>query len=393
MRIVVLLPTYNEAGSIGSHDMRVLVVDDSSPDGTADIVRKKINQYPGKIHLLLGKKKGLGMAFARGAKYAIKKMKADAIVEMDADFQHDPQDVKRLVAEFDRGYDYVIGSRYIKGGLLPAEWERRRKFLSWAGNIFARLLLLLPNIHDVTSGFKLIRVKGFLDRFDFRKLLSFDYAYKIQVLYEMVKDRRAKVKEIPIQFHLRKQGLSKMDARNILDTLRVVILLALQSRFFKFMVVGTIGFVINAMFLEIFSRLRLFTFIASLFSGLSDTKLAFFSHPSAWAAAASAEVAIISNFTLHNTWTFVKEKITTPARILRKFLQFNITSFGAIVIQFVVVGSAVLIFGDTAITRQLSLVVAVAFFVVPYNYTMYNVVIWKRWYVPWLPFLYTKKSK
>jgi len=216
MRIVVIIPTYNEAENIGrmldalikeefpkieKHEMRILVVDDNSLDGTAEIVREKMRRFKG-IELLTGQKEGLGAAYARGMKYAITKMKADAVVEMDADFQHDPKDVKRLVAAYDAGYDYVIGSRYIKGGSIPKEWAIYRKFISWAGNLFARVVLLFLKTHDVTSGFKLTRVKGFLDKVDLDNLISKSYAYKIHILFEVVKNRGAKVKEVPMSARL-----------------------------------------------------------------------------------------------------------------------------------------------------------------------------------------------
>lgn len=378
MNIVVIIPTYNEAENIGrmidvlvgeefpkikNHKMHLLVVDDNSPDGTAEIVKKKQGQYK-NIHLLSGEKEGLGIAYARGMRYAMEKLKADAVIEMDADFQHDPRDVKRLVAEFDEGYDYVIGSRYIKGGSIPQQWELYRKFLSWGGNMFARFVLLLLRIHDVTSGFKLTRVKGFLDKVDLDSLLSASYAYKIHLLYEIVKNRGAKAKEVPIKFHFRERGSSKIESEDVRESFKVVILLVLRSRFFKFAVVGFIGYLVNALGLEVFFRLGFSPGIA---------------------AAIGAEFAIISNFTLNNLWTFREVKITRPLQILWKFFHFNLTSAGAIVIQGVVVGVGTAIFG--AEWRQLILPIAVVFFVIPYNYTMYNVFIWKTWKVPGLAWL------
>lgn len=375
-----------EFPKIKSHEMKILVVDDNSPDGTADVVRRhmKKSKY---VELLQGAKQGLGMAFARGMKYAINKMHADAVIEMDADFQHDPKDVKRLIEEFDNGYDYVIGSRYIKGGSIPKQWEAYRKFLSWAGNMFARVVLLFFTIHDVTSGFKLTRVKGFLDRVDLDNLLSKSYAYKIHILYEVVKEQNARVKEVPIKFHFREKGSSKIENEDIKESLRVVILLFLRSRFFKFAVVGLIGFSINAVGLEFFRRFHFSEGIALNFSHLEGTKLNLFSEPSAWAAAAAGEVAIVSNFTLNNFWTFSSNKITYIPRILWKFLQFNLTSAGAILVQFAIVGTAVGLFGDKTLVRQIGLIIAVAFFIVPYNYAMYNIFIWKRWKIPGLKWM------
>jgi len=134
MQVVVIIPTYNESGNIGSlidvlqtvfaeipHDMRILVVDDNSPDGTAAVVQEAGRKH-GNVQLLTGEKRGLGAAYVRGIRYALDQLSAEAIVQMDADFSHSPQDVPRLVAELDRGYDFVIGSRWLKGGKIPTEY-------------------------------------------------------------------------------------------------------------------------------------------------------------------------------------------------------------------------------------------------------------------------------
>ena len=150
MRIVVILPTYNEKENIGlmisalqdqfakiRHDMNILVVDDNSPDGTADIVRAESKKAP-NIFLITGRKQGLGSAYIRGMKHAINELRADAVMEMDADFSHKPEDVPRLVAALDEGADFVIESRYAPGGKIPDEWGFLRRINSEWGNVFAR---------------------------------------------------------------------------------------------------------------------------------------------------------------------------------------------------------------------------------------------------------------
>lgn len=238
-KITIIIPTYNEGASIGrlidvlerefdmipAHLMSILIVDGNSPDGTAGIVRELIKKYK-NLHLLVEKeKRGLGAAYVNGMKYAINQLGADGFIEFDGDFQHDPADIKRLVAEFDNGYDYVIGSRYVSGGSIPEEWAWYRKSLSRFGSLFARYALHLPT-KDNTSGFKLTRVKGFSDKLSLSEdvLLSKSYAYKIQLLYEMLK-AGAKAKEVPIRFLERQGGNSKSSIRDILESLRVVIIL------------------------------------------------------------------------------------------------------------------------------------------------------------------------
>jgi dolichol-phosphate mannosyltransferase len=154
--------------------------------------------------------------------HAMKEFHADFVMEFDADFQHPPTDIPRMIGTVDGGdVDYVIGSRFIPGGSIPPEWGLHRKFLSVVGNWVARICLFLPSIHDVTSGFKLTRTRGFLDRFDFSALLSRRFAYKVHLLYFMVK-MGARVKEVPFHFCPRDAGESKIMNNEMIETLRVI---------------------------------------------------------------------------------------------------------------------------------------------------------------------------
>ena len=233
--IVVAMPTYNEAQNIGKmidvllgtefpkvkgHKMVLLVIDDKSPDGTGRVVREKMKKYK-DLYLLEEEKQGLGAAYIRGFNFAMDKLKADGIMEMDADFQHDPTDVKRFVAEFNKGYDYIVGARFIPGGSIPKDWGIKRVILSVGGNLCFRVTLWLWDIHDFTTGFRLARVKGFLDQLDFEKIFSKSYAYKVRLLYE-ARHRHMKIKEIPINFVSREKGWSKMDSEDFFESLKVI---------------------------------------------------------------------------------------------------------------------------------------------------------------------------
>src|SRR5688572_16243630 len=143
-KVVVIIPTYNEKDNtqnmidtlarifaeIKNHQMNLLYVDGNSPDGTAEVVKKNQQRYKW-LHLLVEtKKEGLGMAYAKGMQHAMNKLDADYLMEFDGDFQHKPADIPRLVEQIDNGYDFIVGSRYIKGGSIPKEWGFKRQFLS-----------------------------------------------------------------------------------------------------------------------------------------------------------------------------------------------------------------------------------------------------------------------
>lgn len=370
--IVKMIPVLfeEEFPKIKNAQMHLLVVNDlpsdgSPDDGTGEIVRKAMKKYK-NLHILEDKKQGLGWAYIRGMKYAVDKLSADAVIEMDADFQHPPRFIKPMVDAYLAGADYVIGSRYIPGGSVPREWALSRKAVSFLGNLFIRLVLLKPFLHDLTTGFRLTKVRGVLDRINLDNLMEpTRFAYKVDLLYQSVKNAQ-KVVEIPLEFAPRVEEKSKFDVKEMVSTFKVAIVLGIKDkiRFIKFATVGFIGYIINALGLEFFYRI-----------GATP----------AVAAGMGAELAIISNFTLNNLWTFKEEKITQLGRLVRKFFQFNLTSIGAIVIQAVVVGLGTRLFGEEV--RQIMLIVAIGFFVIPYNYAAYNILIWKTWKIPGLSWL------
>ncbi len=370
-KVVIVIPTYNERDNtekmievlaeelpkIKNHEMHVLYVDDTSPDKTYEVVREKAKKYPW-LHLLLNaEKKGLGAAYAKGFKFAINELKADYVMEFDADFQHRPDEIKKLIAKIDEGYEYIIGSRYIPGGSIPAEWGFKRKFLSVVGNLVARFGLLLFKVHDLTTGFKLTK-SDILQKIDLDHLYSNSFAYKIQILGQAIQGG-AKWVEVPINFMTRTKGESKIIKNEIMESLKVIFLVQLHNpkmrRFFKFGTVGFIGYLVNASALALFTRLK-------------------FPGPAAWGL--SVELAIISNFTLNNIWTFKEQKITGLKNIVLKFLQFNLTSAGALIIQTVAGSISDIVFGVHA--RQLVLPFIIVFMVLPYNYLMYTLVIWRK---------------
>lgn len=228
MNIVIILPTYNERDNIRllipalfrqceriRHEMHLLVVDDNSPDGTADQVRTLMVDYQ-RLHLFTGKKQGLGAAYIRGMHYALHELQADAVMEMDADFSHLPADVPRLLAALEDGADFVIGSRYVKGGKIPENWGWLRKTISRWGNILARYLVGLHPVKDCTAGFRAIR-GALLRKIDFHTLTSVQgYAFQIALLYQALLNQAA-IKEIPVDFVDRVRGATKLGLSDIIE--------------------------------------------------------------------------------------------------------------------------------------------------------------------------------
>ncbi len=368
-KVVIVMPVWNEAENIKemievllktefpkiTGDMHLLIVDNHSTDGTDKVVEMASKKNK-NVHLIQQKNKGLGWAYVTGIQYAIEKLKADAILEMDGDFQHPPRFVKPMVEAYLNGADYVIGSRYIKGGSVPMQWATSRKAISFFGNLFIRLCLVNFKIHDLTTGFRLSKVKGVLDKIDLENLMELNrFAYKVDLLYQSLKNSQKTV-EVPLAFASRTKEKSKFNYKEMISTFKVAIILGIKDKqkFVKFAIVGGTGFIINFITLRIFRKVFGIEIIA-------------------WAL--STELAIVSNFTLNNIWTFRSEKIEGITKLGLKFLQFNLTSAGALIIQSIAGPIGVGIVG--AKYDFLVLGVVVAFIVLPYNYFMYNRFIWK----------------
>ncbi len=217
MTVLVVVPTYNEISNIGITVSRVmaqpidglhmLVVDDSSPDGTAEIVRRLQTRHA-NLHLIVREgTRGLGRAYVRGFEFALQQG-FDLIFEMDADGSHNPDDLPRFLELMDR-YDLVIGSRYVEGGGI-SDWPMGRMLLSRGANLYARAVTTLP-IHDCTSGFKCYR-RAVLEAFDLSAISANGYAFQIEVHF-LAHRCGFRISEIPIVFTDREEGSSKMNLR------------------------------------------------------------------------------------------------------------------------------------------------------------------------------------
>lgn len=234
MKTIVVIPTYNESENIipmldAIHatlpEIHILVVDDNSPDGTADLVlgRMKVDE---RIHILQRPgKNGLGTAYCEGFALAI----ADGfeiICQMDADFSHNPEDLRRLIAELEH-YDVVIGSRYISG-VNVVNWSISRLLLSYFANVYTRVITRMP-INDATGGFKAFRA-DVLRRIDLKRIRSNGYAFQIEMNFRAWR-LGARMKEISIIFVDRMNGVSKMSKNIVYEAAWLVWKLKIGSLF------------------------------------------------------------------------------------------------------------------------------------------------------------------
>lgn len=386
---VIVIPTYNEAKNIGrmidylntktfpsldqKWDMKILVVDGNSPDGTGKIVTEKSKIYSNTVLYTETSKDGLGAAYLKGFKYAMETLKADVVFEFDSDFQHPPEMIAPMLAEIDNGYDYVIGSRKVAGGSNPVGWGFKRVFFSEAGGLTARIILFFPfknffKVTDPTTGLKATRVKGYLDHLNlnFDHLYTKVFAYKMQLLFETLK-LGAKYKEVPLKFAVRTEGESKIESNAVVDGIRVCILTRwhddFTQKFLKFGIVGGFGFVVNTLGAKIFKSMLITPDSnISLLNGISN--------------AMAAELAIISNFIWNNLWTFAAEKITSLNQLLSKFITFNLSSVvTGIIIPSIIISLMTLAFGDHLFIFQ---IIAIFGLTIPLNWFVYNKFIWKK---------------
>ena len=293
-RVCFVIPTYNEALNIssllarltqlyGGTDVAFLVVDDESPDGTARLVREFASGTDGRVCLLEGKRRGLGDAYVRGITHAMDVLGADVVVQMDADFSHDPADAGRLLERVADGADVAIGSRYVAGGSLDERWNLRRRLLSRWGNRLARWIGGLRGFSDCTAGFKAIRTEK-LREAGLRDIRARGYVFQVELLHRLI-SCGARVVEEPIHFRDRERGETKLGVASMLEFLLNILWIRLRSHltFIKFCVTGLCGVIVNLGSFYLLLELGIHKFVASPVAILAS---------------------IFSNFMMNNYWTF-----------------------------------------------------------------------------------------
>lgn len=384
MRVVNIIPTYNEKENIGlmlealakiaqvnpKYQFATLVVDDDSPDGTGEIVKKYIKK-DSSVHLITGPKKGLGYALIRGYQYAMEKMGADVIIPNDCDFSFDPKRIPDLLAKINEGYDVVVASRHVgKGG--TEGWSFFRKLNHWVSNVFfATYVAGIKEVKDHNGNFKAIRVKGVLDQVPLAEMLRGErvkgFGFQAYILYELSKHTK-KFTEVPVVFKFRVRGETKIGGkylksylRDIFEYIKLSLLIRVDrsQTFIKFAVVGTIGLLLQTM------TYYFLAFIADLVRPSTATII-------------GGQLAIVSNYLLNNLWTFKERKITLPVKFLIKFFQFWLTSNFAVWVWqggTVRLGEALVPKGSPLI--HLFFILGLVITII-WNYTIYNKYIWRE---------------
>jgi len=234
---LIIIPTYNEAGTITDlikeifktyFEVDILVVDDSSPDGTGDII-EALSMSDCRVKCLHRREKqGIGPAYIDGFKWAIEK-NYEYIMQMDADFSHDPGYVPRLF-ELAKDYDVVIGSRYVRGGGVK-DWGIIRKIVSRCGSLYARVILGIP-VNDLTGGFKCFK-RDVLKNIGLDKIITRGYAFQIETTYRAYK-KGARIREFPIIFTDRRVGGTKMTGEIFFEAVSAVLKLKVKSKSIKY---------------------------------------------------------------------------------------------------------------------------------------------------------------
>lgn len=393
MRLVVNIPTYNEEENIEeaikrvlaegknfkNYDLHVVVSDSHSPDKTGQIVKEIARKNP-KVHYLDVKERGLGVGIIKGHRFAIDKLKADILAQMDGDLSHDPASLPGMVNYIEQGYDLVSGSRLIKGGKNLLGWHRR--LFSKGSALYCKIAWGTFGISEYTNSYRVFTRKLF-EKINLNKIPWHAQTYIIQptFLYAAL-EAGAKIKEVPIIFIDRKGGYSKAKIVSYtLDVLKFGFLVRLKNSitFIKFLIVGSFSYFINAITLALLYRGQIYSLkvlpqpiLNALPTVENAPKLLFLSVDRLFIASLiSIELSIIFNFIAHENWTFKDRSHKGPMYL--RLLKFNITSISSPIIQlfFIILFAHYLLLNE-----QIGLAVGVIFglFI---NYTINILWIWK----------------
>ncbi len=350
-KVVVVAPTYNEKNSIEKltrlvldqngklpgFDIHVLVVDSHSPDGTGEIVQRLVKEN-NKVHFLDIHERGLGRAIIKGYEYAMEELKADVLMQIDADLQHDPNEIPLFLQKIEEGYEYIQGSRYVKGG--ENNISITRQIFSFGASFACRLLTGIWKIRDFTPSYKAY-TRQLYERIDKSHIPWQGTTFLIQPAAVVEAFRAgAKTCEVPIKFQNRRADKSKNEVANyVIDILGyglevrlsnwgiklpVLFWVRRSKTFIKFGMVGLIGTFVDFAIYKIL--IRNIGFVPP------NAKLV------------STIIAIQTNFTLNNGWTFRNRK--TKNKLWQRLFLYNLVSSGGIFISYGIVYSLHGLYGD-----------------------------------------------
>ncbi len=347
--LTIVVPTYNERENLdellsridnalsGVAEYEVVIVDDNSPDGTAERARELSSKYNVKVIVRLTKK-GLSSAVLEGFRIS----EGDIVAVMDADLQHPPELLREMINKIEDGCDIVIASRYVKGGSVEG-WSLLRKMVSKGAILIARILLpKVRRIKDPVSGYFMLK-RHVLEQAEDMNPKGFKILMEI-----LVKGRYSKVCEIPYTFGLRRRGTSKLGTREILNYL--IHVLNLSPSIVRFALVGAIGTIVN---LGILAAMRYGAHIAHEIS-----------------SAIAIELSVISNFILNDIWTFRRSR---RSGFVQSVLRYHLSNLAGILTQY---GTSVALFrflSLESLTAQF-IGIIVGFFV---NYFLSKSLVWR----------------
>ncbi len=366
-KVVIIIPTYNEAAviqetltavfnatqSIPNADIHVLVFDSSSTDDTQRFVTD-FAAHNDKLHLKTElKKSGLGSAYMQAMRYALTELSADIVFEFDADLSHQPEYIAPMLEKIKTG-DVVVGSRYVPGGSIPANWGWHRKVLSMLGNWVARILLTMA-YKDFTSGFRATRRHALQAALP-EAFLSNQYAYKLQLLWLLHKTK-SKIYEHPIEFIDREKGVSKLPANSVVDALRVVFTLRYYElkRYLKMCLVGLSG--MSVQFL-------VYNLCRQYLPPFSSMQIA-------------VTMAIVNNFILNNHFTFKQRQHTSQYNKAKSMTIFLAYSLAYIYLQSYWQVAGVKLFGE-GVLKENGIIFTGMILGSFLNYVVYSRIVWRE---------------
>jgi dolichol-phosphate mannosyltransferase len=353
--ISIIVPTYNERDNIvplierlsktlSGRNFEILIVDDSSKDGTIDAAASLAEKYPVKV-MVRSSERGLATAVLHGLKYA----KGEIIGVMDADLQHPPEINAALLKALDAGADMAIGSRYIPGGGVP-NWSLLRRVISKGAMTLAHIFLpATRNIKDPMSGFYMFKREA-LGNVEFRPI-----GYKI-LLEMLVMGKFNKIIEVPFIFEDRSSGRSKMKARQQIDYLRHILLLMRRSgemsRFLKFIAVGLSGVVVNIGIQAIITHTANWGKYVNLIPGI--------------------EISIITNFLLNDYFTFSDRRTGKTRSFFARLVKYNLTALTGAFINYVVAALLITVGLNPYLSNFIGILIAFI-----WNYVLSLIWTWK----------------